>query len=117
MENKLTKGSNLMWESSRMMLPEHKEAILRQKKESQKKPRPVFDQQHLEQVERMISQYIYSEVELYIVVYGEYEDTDLHGKITKFDPQLKRMKVEWLEKDGMEEFVWVSVFDIVDIFT
>jgi hypothetical protein len=100
-----------------MMLPEHKESLLRHRKESQKKPHQVFDQQHLEQVERMISQYIYSEVELYIVVYGEYEDIDLHGKITKFDPQLKRMKVEWFTKEGEEEFEWISVYDIVDIFT
>jgi hypothetical protein len=117
MVNKLTKGSNLMWESSRMMLPEHVEALNKQKKESKRKERPVFDQQHLEQVERMISQYIYSEVKLYIVVYGEYEDIDLHGKITNFYSQMKRMKVEWQTKDGEDEFQWVPIYDIVDIFT
>jgi hypothetical protein len=105
-----------MWESSRMMLPEHVEAINRQKKESQKKERPNFDQQHLEQVEMMIRQYIYSEVKLFIIVYGEYEETDLHGKITNFDSQMKRMKVEWQTKDGEDDFQWVSIYDIVDIF-
>jgi hypothetical protein len=114
--NKLTPGQNLLWESTRMFLPEHKEALLRQKSESQRRARTEFDDQQIEQFERMIQQYIYTNVKLYIVVYGEYEDTDLHGKITKFDSQMKRMKVEWQSKDGDDEFQWVSIYDIEDIF-
>lgn len=30
--NKLTPGYNIMWESSRMMLPEHREQLLAQKR-------------------------------------------------------------------------------------
>lgn len=62
-----------MWESSRMMLPEHKETLAQYSKESKKKPRTSFDDQQIEQFERMIRQYIYTNVKLYIMVYGEYE--------------------------------------------
>ena len=50
MENKLTPGSNLLWESSRMMLPEHK-ALLRQHEESRiKQEKPNYDDQVLTQL-------------------------------------------------------------------
>jgi hypothetical protein len=114
--SKITPGRNLMWEASRMMLPEHKEALLQHAREKKKKPRPLFDEQHTEQFERMINDYIASDVKLFIVVYGEYEDRDLYGKITKFDPQLKRIKMEWPTKEDDEEFEWISIYDIQDIF-
>jgi hypothetical protein len=48
----------------------------------------------------MIRQYIESDVELFVVVYGEYEDRDLRGRITKLDQQLQRFKFEY----GVEEW-------------
>lgn len=114
--NKLTPGSNLLWESSRMMLPEHVEALNKFAVESKKKVRPTFDQQHLEQVERMVQQYINSGVNLAIVIFGEYENKEYDAIITKYDPQLRRMKLEWVEGDE-EHYEWVRVEDIIDIFT
>lgn len=43
--NKLTPGSNMMWESSRMMLPEHKARIRKHQKDLQKKEKPILDDQ------------------------------------------------------------------------
>lgn len=114
--NKLTPGANVMWESSRMMLPEHVESILKQKQEVKKKPKPEFDEQHLEQVERMVSDYIRTDVKLFIVIYGEYEDKEYYAQITKIDPSLRRMKLEWLEREE-EQYEWVWIDDIIDIFT
>lgn len=39
---------NGLWESNRMMLPEHKEAIIRQQHEEGRKAKPTPDSQELE---------------------------------------------------------------------
>lgn len=99
-----------------MMLPEHKEALALHRKAATKKPRPQFDEQHIEQLERMINDSIINDVELFLEIYGEYKDRDLRGKITRFDSQIKRIKIEWNDRDGEDEFEWISIYDIVDIF-
>lgn len=66
----------------------------------------------LEEVARMVQQYITQEIPLFICVYGEYQDTEYHAKITKYDPQLQKIKL--VEQN--EEFHWISVYDIVDIY-
>ncbi|WP_052398650.1 YolD-like family protein [Geomicrobium sp. JCM 19039] len=43
--NKLTPGSNMRWESSRMILPEWREAWLDHQKDHKKVAKPVLDEQ------------------------------------------------------------------------
>jgi catalase (peroxidase I) len=55
--NKLTPGSNLLWESSRMILPEHKERILSHRDEVRRggrRERPVMDEQEWERINEAI---------------------------------------------------------------
>jgi thiamine biosynthesis protein ThiC len=44
------------------------------------------------------------------------EDTDYRGRITRVDSQMQRIKIEWLDKEGEEEYLWTSFWDILDIF-
>ena len=48
---KITPGSNLRWESSRMILPEHKQALLEYRKAQNKKKKPEIDEQQWEEFE------------------------------------------------------------------
>lgn len=48
--SKITPGSNMLWEGSRMILPEHKKAMLALNREQHRKVRPVFDDQELEEL-------------------------------------------------------------------
>ncbi|MFT9427833.1 MAG: YolD-like family protein [Sporolactobacillus sp.] len=52
--NKLTKGANVRWESSRMVLPEHVAALKDYDIEKRKVIRPTLDEQEIEMVERKI---------------------------------------------------------------
>ncbi|GAK11940.1 YolD-like family protein [Geomicrobium sp. JSM 1781026] len=45
MANKLTPGSNMRWESSRMILPEHREAWLTHQQDTTKVKKPILDEQ------------------------------------------------------------------------
>lgn len=52
--NKLTKGANVRWESSRMVLPEHVAALKQYDVEKRKIIRPTLDEQEMETIERRI---------------------------------------------------------------
>lgn len=54
--NKLTKGSNMRWESSRMMLPEHVQALRDHLRDDEKVKRPVLDEQEWEEIGRILSE-------------------------------------------------------------
>jgi hypothetical protein len=109
--NKLTPGTNLKWESSRMMLPEHVEALRFHHEDKKRKQRPDLDEQELMEIDRMIRQYIDSDVELYMVVFGEFEDREIKVKFKKIDPQLKRVKIE-----HGDDFEWFAFEDILEIY-
>ncbi|MBB6451356.1 hypothetical protein HNR44_003363 [Geomicrobium halophilum] len=49
--NKLTPGSNMRWESSRMILPEHREQWLCYREQQQKVARPLLDEQRWSEIE------------------------------------------------------------------
>ncbi|MGE6629428.1 YolD-like family protein [Bacillus sp. NPDC077027] len=56
--NKLTPGYNIMWESSRMMLPEHREQLLDQKRREKEYAPPIPSYDQLEEMNLLITQSI-----------------------------------------------------------
>ncbi|MBD3858750.1 YolD-like family protein [Bacillus sp. 28A-2] len=56
--NKLTPGYNIMWESSRMMLPEHREQLLAQKRKKKEYTPPQLSTDQLEEMNFLITQSI-----------------------------------------------------------
>ncbi|MFK4997714.1 YolD-like family protein [Bacillus sp. N9] len=54
--NKLTPGYNLLWESSRMMLPEHRDQLLKERKKQEEFHPPILDEQQLEEINIAITQ-------------------------------------------------------------
>ncbi|WP_256846889.1 YolD-like family protein [Paenibacillus sp. Pae108] len=109
--NKLTPGANLMWESSRMIIPEHKEAINRHRKESGRKQRPVLDEQRQQDLGYAIGEAMANQRAVTLVLFGEYEDREVTGTVEKVDRQLRRMKVI----TGPDEYEWVKFEDIVSV--
>ncbi|MCL1632305.1 YolD-like family protein [Sporolactobacillus sp. CPB3-1] len=52
--NKLTEGSNMRWESMRMMLPEHIERLKQAMIDEQKVEHPLLSEDALEEIERAL---------------------------------------------------------------
>lgn len=81
MPNKLTEGSNLLWESSRIILPEHKERIRIRREEARrggKRDRPELDEQEWERINEAITRSLHNRAEkLYTIAKGR----DTHGSI------------------------------------
>lgn len=108
--NKVTPGSNLMWESSRFMLPQHIEAALKQAKESIRKPKPRLDDQELEIIERAIGTALKSAQLITLVVFGDYEDRCVNCLVKYIDLPLCRVKVQ-----TGEGYEWIQLSDVVRV--
>ena len=92
--NKLTPGHNLLWESSRMVLPEHVEALIKYRKESLKQIKPDLDDQKLDEISSIIQESYYNRVSVKITVFDEYKEQQFVGVVTQLDSDLKRLKLK-----------------------
>ncbi|HEY4390437.1 MAG TPA: YolD-like family protein [Paenibacillus sp.] len=98
---------NGMWESSRMMLPEHKEAILRSNRHLQKRTRVQLDEQELERVSRILMESLHEGREIALRLFDEYEDRGLYGTVTRLDPGGRRVCLQ--TDSGMEWVLWRDI--------
>lgn len=107
--NKLTEGSNMLWESSRMILPEHKERIRIRREETRqggRRERPVLDEQEIENINAAIAQSLHERVPVRLRMYDPFEELIVEGIVEQVDQVLKRIRV-----DGE----WFNVRDIVGV--
>lgn len=97
--NKLTPGSNMFWESSRMILPEHKEAFVEHAREISKKDRVYLDDQEKEIVNRALAASFQQRIPVNVQLFDEFEDRRVIGVVEQVDTRLKRFKVdgEWFD--------------------
>ncbi|MFE4571433.1 YolD-like family protein [Paenibacillus chitinolyticus] len=93
-------SGNGRWESSRMMLPQHKEAINQQLKEIGLKGKPELHEDELQIVMENISISFKRKTEICVTIYGEYEFQDLIGVVTSINPYRQNFKIELV--DGFE---------------
>jgi hypothetical protein len=97
---------NGMWESSRMMLPEHKERIITDNFETQHRrpPKPTLDEQEWEEIMRVLMESLGMRLPAKFTLYREYEDCEAIGIVEKVDPYTRTFIV-----DGE----WFKIADIV----
>lgn len=100
---------NGLWESSRMMLPEHKETIIRRRREENRKMRPILDAQEIEQIERVIAEAFRERRRITLRIWGEYEDKIVSGGVRTVQTYLREIKLT----TGPEEWQWVKIKDIL----
>jgi hypothetical protein len=108
MSKKLEK--NGQWESSRMMLPEHREAILEQNRSLKKRVKPEMDEQVQEEILRAIGVSMWLSLPMTFVLFDEIADYDLTGIAIKIDTTNHMVKVS-----GTEDESWIKFSDIVGV--
>lgn len=109
--NKLTEGANILHESSRMILPEHKERLIQRRKEMGRKQRPELDDQRLQDIAYAIGQSRQEGTPVTLQVFGDFEDRYVTGTVQAVDQQLRRIKVAGV--DGEAE--WINLNDIMEV--
>jgi hypothetical protein len=100
MSKKLQK--NGLFESSRMMLPEHKESYLLHQQQLDKRTRPILDEQQTENISRLIAESMLTGKEVTFLLFGGFEEREVTGKVMRIDQQKKAIKLansmgdEWI---------------------
>lgn len=107
--NKLTPGQNLMWESSRMMLPEHKAQIRAHQRKVQKRTKPLLDEQQISMFSQMISDAMNQNCSLKVQVFHPDHDHYITGKVQNVIPG-KQLKLV-----SGEDSEWVDFAEITDV--
>lgn len=102
---------NGLWESSRMMLPEHKEAIIRQQLEEGRKDRPTLDSQEMEMIEQALAESFHTRRKIKLRLFNEYEDVECTGTVVVIHTFRREIKLA----TGLGEWEWVKIEDIVSI--
>jgi hypothetical protein len=97
---------NGLWESSRMMLPEHKERIIAENFEfkNKKLPRSTLDEQEWEQIIRVLMESLGTRVSAHFQLYDKYEESAVIGIVERVDPYRRLFSV-----DGE----WFTMADII----
>lgn len=109
--NKLTPGSNIRWESSRMMLPEHVDALRAQQARASQIERPLLDEQTLDAIGRQLNEAV---VKHCFVALSYYHSGSIRQKkctIDKIDPIIGEIVI-----NDAFGFSWAVPFqDIISI--
>ena len=105
--NKLTEGRNLLWESSRMILPEHKEKIRSRRDEARRggrRERPALDEQQRERIEAALAWSLERGRPIRLELYGPYGNETVEGAVEEVRPDRRQIRV-----GGR----WIGTADIV----
>ncbi|WP_052144704.1 YolD-like family protein [Halalkalibacter okhensis] len=84
---------NLLWESSRMFLPEHKEALLERRLDLQKVGKPELDEQELEEIGIIVTDSLKHELDVQIIYWEDGLFHELIGIVDRIDWQCKKIKI------------------------
>lgn len=91
--NKLTEGSNMRWESMRMILPEQREALKRMEIEDSKVPQPVLDEYELQEIGKSIQDAQKDHKLIEITYWKDGFIKKMTGNVAKIDAVYKRLKM------------------------
>jgi hypothetical protein len=84
---------NGLWESSRMFLPEHKEALLKQKQDQKVFTTPMLDEDQLQEINRIIVESIEWDQAVNITYTDVYGPEQFWGWIKKVDLHERWLKI------------------------
>ncbi|MDQ0299619.1 REP element-mobilizing transposase RayT [Salibacterium salarium] len=111
MANKLTPGSNMRWESMRMILPEHREQWLKHQEKAKKSKKPVLDEQQWEEFEWLLSEAIQEKEELKFTYWEDGYFYDVIGYCHYINTKQKQFHI----KNDEDEVNFISFDQIIDI--
>ncbi|MGC6589120.1 YolD-like family protein [Paenibacillus sp. Dod16] len=103
-------SGNGLWESTRMMLPQHKEQILEHDRRYNKRVKPLLHEDEWELIIQNISlSHSYTE-DVEIEIFGEYGNKIISGVVTSVSQYAKKLKIEC--DDGYE---WVDFDELISV--
>jgi hypothetical protein len=102
---------NGLWESSRMMLPEHKSRIISDERETLRRVQPILDEQKQEEIECTLALSLRSHVRVTVVLFRPFENEVVSGFVTSIHTHSREIKLQWAE-----DWKWIDVDQIVEAY-
>lgn len=105
---------NGIFEGSRMVLPEHREAWIRRQEENQRSERrkPVLDDQEMQLIERVLANSFYQHCKVEITLFEAYEDRTIKGIVTTVNRSDREIKLS----TAAGEWEWIKMKDIISVY-
>ena len=88
------KRGNLLWEGSRMFLPEHKEALLKLQQKEHHQPKPDLDEQAFHQMGLYIVTALNYTLPVRIYYWEQHQIKEIEGLVTKVDELNQHIVIE-----------------------
>ncbi|MCR8641417.1 YolD-like family protein [Paenibacillus sp. N1-5-1-14] len=101
---------NGMWEASRMMISEHKEAILKRNEEPNRVLKPTLVDDEITYIADFITGAYCEKERVAIDIYGTWGKREILGIVSSIDQYGKKIKVEF--DNGFE---WVDFDEILSV--
>lgn len=109
--HKTTPRSNMMWEGSRIILPEHREMLLERKRKLAQVKKPILDEQQQEEINRTIMEALTEGHTVRITYYQDGHIYDVTGKIHSWDMYTQTLHI--VDEDGERQGIrFNNVLDV-----
>jgi hypothetical protein len=99
---------NGLWESSRMMLPEHHRSIQQANRELDPKPQPELDEQEMEKIGDALYRSWEERLPIKLYWYDPYEEPMVEGVVEQVDAMRWRIRVDgcWFDLRRLIRLEW-----------
>ncbi|MBY0117832.1 YolD-like family protein [Paenibacillus xylanexedens] len=102
-------SENGMYEGSRLILPEHREAYLAQEELQRRRGKPVLDEQELHLIEEAIFESYQECRTVTLTVFSPFDDEELRGVVTSIDKPSRQIKLV----RGEEDYSFIKIEEII----
>ncbi|MGC5773587.1 YolD-like family protein [Paenibacillus pabuli] len=90
---------NVLYESSRMIMPEHRDAWLAQQEEMLEKEKPILDDQELQLIYGLLNDSFHQRIRVRVTVFDPIEDKVYEGIVSVVNTFLKEIKLVFSDGD------------------
>jgi hypothetical protein len=103
---------NGLWESSRMMLPQHKESAIRKQSENQRIPRTIRDEQEILNISSVLSLSQMYKKSIELTLYEEFKTRSITGIVAR--SRHGEFRLDTVEPfSGARDWEWIGYRDVL----
>lgn len=103
-------GNGIM-ESSRMIMPEHRQAFIDRQREKTKRSKPVIDEQEMQLIERALVDSYNQRERVELVLFDPFEDRHISGIVSAIQTYKREIKLTTSD----DEWEWIDIKRIVAV--
>jgi hypothetical protein len=102
-------NDNGVFEGSRMILPEHREAYVAHMQELNRREKPILDEQEWQLIGQALMESYQERVSVTLTIFDPFDDTIMRGVVESIDQRRKEIKFV----RGEEDYSFISFKNIV----